>query len=263
MKACNHKWARTGLFVDGSLRVPCLRGDCEAELQAWGSNRVINTTGFSQVVNGIELDITDDPVGGVAKIVMREIRECYDFDSVPFSNGDVVVDVGAHVGVVSIYLAKKYPGITVYAVEPVPQNFRRLVDNIRANEVPNVVPLPFAVTGDGRRVAVGHALDVNSGAGSIFMGGEHGVVVVDSVTLEGLFEWFDIETCKLLKISCMGCEHEVLNAAGSLLRQIEYLRGEVHTNEVLEKHGYTPERLEETLMKYFEPSNVKLNVSEM
>ena len=64
--------------------------------------------------------------------------------------GDIVVDIGAHVGVVSIFLAKKYPFIRVYAVEPEPTNFECLRRNIELNGAWNVIAINKAVSGDGQ-----------------------------------------------------------------------------------------------------------------
>ena len=48
-----------------------------------------------------------------------------------------------------IYLAKKHPYVTVYAVEPDLQNYRNLKRNIELNEVRNVVPIRAAITEHG------------------------------------------------------------------------------------------------------------------
>ena len=54
-------------------------------------------------------------------------------------HGDVLVDVGAHVGVFSIYMAKKYPHLKVIAIEADEQNFANLLYNIEVNSVTNVL----------------------------------------------------------------------------------------------------------------------------
>ncbi len=253
---CNHKWARTGLFIGGILCAPCLRNGCEAEYQH--DSGAIKPGGFPQTVDGIKLDITDDPVGGVAKIIMREIEGSYDFDSIPFFDGDVVIDVGAHVGVVSIYLAKRYPGITVYAIEPVEQNYGHLIRNIKANGVSNVVPIHCAVTSDGRQVEIKHSLNVNSGGGSVYAGGDDSALS-ESMTLRDIFIQFGIERCKLLKIDCEGCEYGILGSDGCLMNRIEYLRGEIHTNSAIECEGYSVQWLNEKLMSHFDLEKVKLS----
>ena len=42
------------------------------------------------------------------------------------SSGDVVIDVGAHIGCFSISVAQRFPQVTVVALEPLPSNFHFL-----------------------------------------------------------------------------------------------------------------------------------------
>jgi FkbM family methyltransferase len=53
--------------------------------------------------------------------------------------GEVLYDVGANVGVYTLYAASR--GIRVVAIEPVLENYVRLVRNIEMNGFKNVVPL--------------------------------------------------------------------------------------------------------------------------
>lgn len=225
----------------------------------YGDNgsRSVNPHGFSQDINGILLDIQDDPFGGVSKIIIREIKERYGFDDIPFQDGDAVLDIGAHVGVVSIYLAKRHPGITVYAFEPVPDNYRHLLRNIQANGVENVVPVPQAVTADGRELGLVYVSGVNSGGASICARrGRH--IAVASTTLQNIFSVYGIRQCRLLKIDCEGCEYEIFERADpEILSRIEYVRGEVHVNQVLGKS----EALIARLSQFVEPEKIQLSTS--
>ena len=62
----------------------------------------------------------------------------YHFDNIIFNDGDIVIDIGAHVGMVSIVLGKLNPAITVYAFEPIPTNYNALIENIKINNIRNV-----------------------------------------------------------------------------------------------------------------------------
>ncbi len=55
--------------------------------------------------------VEDDPQGGVAKIIMRELGLNRQINALGLGPGSVAIDIGAHVGIVSIWLAKRYPGI--------------------------------------------------------------------------------------------------------------------------------------------------------
>src|SRR5262245_63773557 len=57
--------------------------------------------------------------------VARELQaDDYGLRDMRFEEGDVVVDVGAHVGLFVIYLAKRCPTLKLLAFEPFPANFR-------------------------------------------------------------------------------------------------------------------------------------------
>jgi tRNA G46 methylase TrmB len=55
-------------------------------------------------------------------------------------DGDIVFDIGANIGLYTLYAAKRNPRCTVYAFEPAFQNFASLCRNIALNALTNVVP---------------------------------------------------------------------------------------------------------------------------
>lgn len=225
-----HVWATTGLYNDRKeLCVPCKVPGCPAERRQLPSGKTMDYPhGFATAINGIALDIEDDPEGGVAKVIMREIDKSYKPDDIAFEDGDVVIDIGAHVGIVGIYLAKRYPFLKVYAYEPDKENYKRLVRNIEANEVA-VMAVNKAVTGDGRLVSMGGDRASNSGGRSIYTETQE-TEPIESVTLADIFTAREIDRCRLLKIDCEGAEYEVLEAGESLLDRVDHLRGEFHIN---------------------------------
>lgn len=67
-------------------------------------------------------------------------------------SGCIVVDIGAHVGIFSIFAASDSDGIRVLSYEPHPDDFRLLTENIRLNGLKNIEPFPSAVSGaSGKR----------------------------------------------------------------------------------------------------------------
>ncbi|MCC6020594.1 MAG: FkbM family methyltransferase [Thermoproteaceae archaeon] len=67
-------------------------------------------------------------------------------------NGDVFVDVGAHVGKYALRVAKRNPASLVVAIEPGSLQFSALVDGIRKNRTRNVTPLRVAAWDDTARL---------------------------------------------------------------------------------------------------------------
>lgn len=177
-------------------------------------------------IGGVEMQVVgDDPF---YEQVKHEIENVYQFDTIPFEDGDVVLDIGAHVGLVAMYLALRHPGIVVYAYEPVPENYGRLRHHIRLNGLyQRIHPHKLAVTGDGKhRVMVrgGH----HSGGATAFHDLEREPFTVRSTTMPQIFKFHRIQKVRLLKLDCEGAEHEILAHSDGWLDRVQHIRGEVH-----------------------------------
>ena len=210
-------------------------------------------------VNGKRLTFADHPGSITRQSITKELREdAYQLKTIPFAPGDVVVDIGGHVGVMSIFIAKSYPFVKVFAFEPVPQNAELFRKNLSSNHVQNVELFEGAVTGDGRSLSLAGRLDKNSGGASahtVQVSSKHERWVVPSWTLKDIFDRHDIRACKLLKIDCEGSEHETL-LNFPYLDRVKYMRGEFHINSTLRKQGYSIGRLVEYCHKLIEPKNL-------
>ena len=249
-KMRKHNWSNTGVYnADGTISFPCL--DCFDELMFNPRNNIkhIIVDGFNHKPNGIELDLEDHPTGSVTKIICREIENDYKLD-MDYKDGDVVIDIGAQVGVVSTYLGKKYPFIKIIAIEPVNENYDRLVRNLKANGIRNVTALNMAITADGRSVDMDGGLEMNSGSMTIYGKGKGDI---KSMMLEALMKEYNIDKIRLLKIDCEGAEYEILEGSEKLLNKIESIRGEIHP---------MPGKLQEDLMNLIKSkiSDVKMTV---
>lgn len=232
-----HQWAGLGAPTAQGVIAPCLVSDCPAELRVNGT-RDVAEKGHAVIIDGITLDIEDDPNGGVKHQIAREIVSTYHLDELTFSPGDIVIDIGAHVGVVSCYLAKKWPGIKVYAFEPTPENFGRLERNIAVNGLENITPWLGAVTGDGRDVTLYGSPSVNSGHYSAFAERGTASFIARSLTLSVLISSRLIPRVALLKLDCEGAEYEILHSLGREMGRIEALAMEVHENaRLIQEHG--------------------------
>jgi FkbM family methyltransferase len=163
--------------------------------------------------------------------IVREFQEdAYGLDAIDFRPGDVVIDIGAHVGLVSLYLAKRHPDVRIHAFEPHPLNYENCVDNLRLNDVSNVQPYRRAVTADGRALVLSGLSTNTGGASAAFeMTGSIASGPVESMTLDDIFDEMLApgQRCRLLKIDCEGLEYEILPHARALDR-VDYLVAEFH-----------------------------------
>lgn len=252
-----HNWSKVGIWETKDKAIyPCLDSACPAALlktpgQDISTGEVLDNR-LAEIVTAFDgLCFEDDPAGSVAKVIMTEVIETYKFHKMKLKPGDVVIDIGAHVGVVSIFLAKRY-GVIVYAYEPVWENYSRLIHNVYNNGVSDrVYSVNKAVTGDGRRVTLNVDPKSNSAGASSWTSGSGKTETRESVTLAGIFGGSELDHCRLLKIDSEGSEYEtLLNTPPDVLSQIDYLCGEFHTNKRLRKAGYKPAALRKWLRQW-------------
>lgn len=219
-------------------------------------------------IKGTQLEVADFEDSLTIPIVRRELeKDVYGIENIRFSDNDVVIDIGAHVGLFAIYLAKRQPGITIHAFEPIPDSYESLLENIARNNTPNIIPHNLAVTGDGRdfRMLV-NFLDNSGGAtghlDNMSLNG-HWHYVVQSTTLEDIFIQNRIDCCRLLKIDCEGAEYEILLNSSRYLKRVDYLSGEFHINNHLIAQGYSVKNLQAFCGEHVSPSHLSIKAVRM
>lgn len=217
-------------------------------------------------VNGVEFRVRDHAGSvGVAKSLEVLIEDGYRLNEIAFADGDAVVEIGAHVGTVSLYLAKKNPFVQVYAFEPLYANYVMLRKNIEDNRVNNIVAHRVAVTRDRREIDISAHLESNSAAATAYSSfskspGRY-TSKAFSLTIDDIFESFLIDRCKALIIDCQGCEYEALLSSAELDR-VEHLGIEIHENECIRSLGWSAEGLKEHIFTYFRPDRVGWEVKQ-
>ena len=149
----------------------------------------------------------------------------------------VCLDVGAYIGSFSIYAAKR-SGARIFALEPVPETFELLKENISLNGLGGrVVPVQAALTGQETRGEVDIFVPSDSAFGSVSpahlglygVSEKPGTIRVPAVTLARIFEEHRIDFCDIIKMDCEGAEYDVLyNTPADILRRIGIMTIEYH-----------------------------------
>jgi FkbM family methyltransferase len=243
--AADYNWEKVAAALLAAIReLPATRDGNDAPPQETKIRRSNRASVQRYDIRGVELIIGDAEGSITATWVANEMwLDEYGLWRIEFSPGDIIIDIGAHVGIFAIYLAKRHPDISVLAFEPDPVNFSNLLANIAANGVANIIPHHLAVTRDGRPFTLDTPPGHSGGAGGYHArSAGYARSTVDSITLDEIFDRYAIARCKLLKIDCEGAEYEILTST-SVLDRVEWLSGEFHSGELLESRGCTVEQL--------------------
>ena len=171
--------------------------------------------------------------------------------------GSTVIDVGANIGFFSRRFARWVTeGGRVVAIEPEPENCRRLRRALAAQGVEHVVEVVEAVAAES---AGSRTLEINPDHPGDHRIGEHGIEVA-AVAIDSLLAERGWPTVSLIKIDVQGAEPAVLEGARRTLRRFapalfvevydEGLRAMGSSAESLlswlADAGYAPHRLEKT-----------------
>lgn len=159
----------------------------------------------------------------------------YDVPHVPIRPGDTVLDIGANQGFFTCYAA--YRGARVYAFEPNPESYERLLSNVETNDLMDrVIAKPWAIADqDGRaELLVSNEL----GGGMTTINPEFArnarisvrrTVEVPSYTLPRVFDLLTLSHVRLCKIDAEGSEIKILRTLQARhLAAIDSFAAEIH-----------------------------------
>ncbi len=141
--------------------------------------------------------------------------------------GDVILDIGAHIGAFSVLAARK--GAKVFAYEPTPRSFRLLLENIKDYDVS---AFNLAVSSKAGEIKILRRPGGEEGNRPLELGSKSSeYFIASSTTLADIFRQNNIEYCNLLKLDCEGAETTILSAAPKeLFQRIENISLEYHQN---------------------------------
>ena len=221
---------------------------------------------FNSILCNARIDDIDfsfyDLEGSIAaqSVVSELLHGCYPLDGIDFSPGDIVVDIGAHVGVFSIWLAKKFPFVNILAYEALPINYANCQRNIALNGVSNISlnnMLVSSKSGEKKEIWLNRE---NTGGSSLHIQGRTETNEMDTISLDDILK--DIAHCKMLKIDVEGHEYEILSAC-TQLEKVEWFLGEMHINATLSMKGYSMGHLWQHLASIIDPEKIRIGCCNM
>jgi FkbM family methyltransferase len=167
------------------------------------------------------------------------VNKVYTKDSVMIKEGDIVFDVGANVGVFSIY-ASLIKNTNIVAFEPHPSNFEKLCHNVNQNEIRTINCLNYALGKENEErymiegnIPGGHKIANEKSSSNI----ENEGIKVKSLTLESIMTELNISKIDFLKLDCEGAEGEIINSLSlEGLKKINKMAIEFHNNHSILNH---------------------------
>jgi len=174
----------------------------------------------------------DDP-----KMMLDEvfIRRLYDFKTTA-PQGSIMVDIGANIGAVTQFFARKSPSLSVHAYEPNPDAFSTLQLNLLENGLKTRVTTFANAVGKSQGelslwVGVNTALSTGYSESSPEQGGRQ--IKVPMISLDQVFEKLNGQGVWMLKIDTEGAEGDILEgASSSTLASVKNAIVEYHDNIV-------------------------------
>jgi FkbM family methyltransferase len=151
--------------------------------------------------------------------------EAYDIGLERIGVPETILDVGANIGLMSVYLAGRYPDARFVCVEPSPTSYALLRENLERN-VPRSEAFNGAVmTESGSFRMVEHD---NPGLTSIRPESEGAGTTVEAWTIPDVLDRAGIQTVDLMKLDVEGAEHELFEHVGDWGDRVNAVVAEVH-----------------------------------
>jgi len=168
-----------------------------------------------RTTDGIDFKCRIDSVSTISQI-SSWFREISETDDSPVKS---VIDVGAHVGIFSLYASRHFRQAVIFAVEPSPENYELLLQNLSANRSKNITPLRAAISdNDG----VASFWMSNSSLGGSTVNASNGEPLeVQCYRLDTLLPKFGPGAGLLLKIDVESAEVRALRGATETLNRSE------------------------------------------
>lgn len=185
----------------------------------------------------------------------------FEIDEITFiskylEKGDVFVDIGSNFGYYSLIAAKCVgPAGKVFAVEPTPKTFKRLIRNIALNGFENITPLQNAISNKNEKMTMNISQDGKDAWNSLTKPDKEGrfvTEIVDAITLDTLVIENNLSSnIKMLKIDVEGWEVELLKGGFSFLSSPDAPVFQIEFNDrALSNAGYSSKNLYDELTRF-------------
>ena len=209
--------------------------------------KLINNSRISELILKNDIKISA-PINNTLMHLVEEIffNNVYLPDGYKIKPGDVVVDVGANIGIFSIFCAMYTPK-KIYSIEPFNANIRYLKKNILVNSFKDLIQIePYALSDiDSEKKLY---ISETSGGHLLFNKNINGkleeFIKVPTKNLKYLINKYNLKRINFLKLDCEGSEGHIIKSLTSQeFEMIDKIVMEFHNNVSILNHNDIAELL--------------------
>lgn len=157
---------------------------------------------------GIKIRLRTNSTDLMAFIHVWLIQE-YSRQGFEIKENDIIVDIGAHIGLFALYASQSCKKGKIYCFEPVKLNFDLLIGNLELNKTQNITPFNLAVSENAEKIKI--FINQDDAGHSMFVPSDK-FIEANSISIKQIFDQNNIEKCNFLKLDCEGAEYEIIDS---------------------------------------------------
>jgi FkbM family methyltransferase len=158
--------------------------------------------------SGLKIKLRVDSTDFMAFTHVWLLRE-YDKPDFKIRNNDIIIDVGAHIGLFTLFASQFCKEGRIFCFEPVRENYDLLVTNLQINKITNAKPFNIAISQNIGKVKI--YLNEDESGHSMFVSGTKSIQI-ESTSLKNIIDTNNLEKCDFLKMDCEGVEYEIIDS---------------------------------------------------
>ena len=179
--------------------------------------------------NGLEIKLRTNSTDLQAFANVWVLKE-YEIEGFEIVEDDVIIDIGAHVGLFALFASLNLHKGKIISIEPHPKNFNLLKENISNNKFHNIEVINKAVTNRSKSLEL-FVNPFDDSAHSIHGDGNN-TIQIKGIALTEVMQENGISKCDMLKMDCEGAEFEILESlSDEELLKIDKICLEYHIKE--------------------------------
>lgn len=198
----------------------------------------------------IKMPEKEGETSGLISIWDIWINKIYNPKSFSIKEKDTVLDIGANIGIFTLYASAIAKHGRIYSFEPFPGSCRRMAENIRINRICNAIANNLAVSSSNSRKTFFISNSCSSLHSLHRMKDMKESISVRAITLKEIIDSNRIKKVDFMKMDCEGEEYSIIySTPRKYLEKIEKIALEFHNldrgknncvylKKYLEKTGY-------------------------